>query len=259
MITAVVQARMSSTRLPGKTLVDVCGRPMLSLVLDRLSRSRRVERIVVATSKYINDDPIAVFCSARGIACFRGSLEDVLDRFYRAALESGATVVARITADCPLVDPAIVDIVIDRFLAGDFDYVSNVDPPTFPDGFDVEVFSMVALEIAWRESVKPSDRIHVTTFIRENQDANRFRKANVSNPEDWSSLRFTVDEPADLELVRRAMVNFGHDRFSMAEAVQWILEHPEMRALNQMFGRHEGYRRDLLVEAARGVHDGKYE
>ncbi len=242
MITAVVQARMSSTRLPGKTLVDVCGRPMLSLVLDRLSRSRRVKRIIVATSDDASDYPIAAFCSTQGTACFRGSLEDVLDRFYRAALKSSATVVVRITADCPLVDPAIVDTVIGRFFVGDCDYVSNVDPPTFPDGFDVEVFSMAALEIAWRESTKPSDRMHVTTFIRENPDPNRFRKANVRNSEDWSSLRFTVDEPADLELVRRALAHFGHDRFSMEEAVQWILGDPEMRAQNHMFARNEGYK-----------------
>jgi len=165
-IIAIIQARMGSSRFPGKTLADLAGRPMLSRVVERVSQSRAIDKVVVATSIAVGDDPIAEFCAKEGVLCFRGSEDDVLDRFYRAAKEHGADVVVRITADCPLIDAAVIDRVVERFQSGDCDYASNVLHYTYPDGLDTEVFSMAALAEAWREAKKPSEREHVTPYLR---------------------------------------------------------------------------------------------
>jgi spore coat polysaccharide biosynthesis protein SpsF (cytidylyltransferase family) len=165
-IVAIIQARMGSSRLPGKTIADVAGRPLLLHVVERTQRARRVDKVVVATTDRSSDDPIADLCQREGIQCFRGSEDDVLDRFYRTAQAHGADVVVRITADCPLIDAAVIDKVIARFQAGDCDYVSNILRYTYPDGLDTEVFSFAALERAWREAKKPSEREHVTPYLR---------------------------------------------------------------------------------------------
>src|SRR5438477_2593497 len=140
-VVAIIQARMSSTRLPGKVLLDIAGQPMLWRVISRVCRTKTIEQIVVATSTAAADDAISAFCAERGIVCFRGSETDVLDRYYQAARSVQAKTIVRITADCPLLDPEVIDLTVSRFLEGSWDYVCNVNPPTFPDGLDTEVFS----------------------------------------------------------------------------------------------------------------------
>lgn len=251
MIVAVVQARMSSNRLPGKVLADVAAHPMLWHVVRRLRRARLVNKIVVATSENPSDDAIVRFCQQEGIDYFRGSETDVLDRYYRAARAFSADTVVRITSDCPLVDPAVVDKVVQRFLDGGCDYVSNTLRYTYPDGLDAEVFSFAALEQAWREALKDSEREHVTPYLRGKQ----FRVANVDNDEPSPrNLRWTVDEPADLEFVRRVFAGFADDEcFGMKEVLNFLNQHAAVQDLNASVVTNEGYCRSLYQEAVVGA------
>jgi len=249
-VLAIIQARMGSTRLPGKVLAEIGGRPMLWHVVHRLRRARFVDQVCVATSTHPADDAVARFCLQESLTCFRGSEADVLDRFYRAARALQADEVVRITADCPLLDPAVVDTVIAAFHAGEYDYASNVLRYTYPDGLDAEVFSLAALERAWREATQPADREHVTAFMRH---SGRFRLApNVESEVDLSPrrLRWTVDDAADLEFVRR--VYAGLDRngqpFGMDDVLRLLEEHPDMTELNRDAIRNEGYYLSLAAE-----------
>jgi len=245
---AIIQARMSSTRLPGKSLMDICGKPMLQHVVERVRRSGCLDQVVVATSTDPSDDRISLFCAEHEIAFCRGDLDDVLNRFHAAARWCAADVLVRITADCPLIDPQVLRGVVDVFQGGEYDYVSNVSPPTFPDGLDVEVFSMNALEIAWREANHSADRLHVTPFLRENPAPGRFRQGNVKNSTDLSTLRWTVDEPRDLVFVRAVFGSFDHNRFSMTDVLDLMDQRPELSDVNADIIRNEGYLKDLLLE-----------
>ena len=235
---AIVQARMGSTRLPGKVMREVAGRPMIDLLLERLARATWVDGIVVATSDNPADDALAEHVRALGHACFRGSEKDVLARYYHAAKEARADVVVRITGDCPLVDPALVDEVIALFERAGVDYASNTEPPTFPDGLDVEVFRFAALERAYQEAKQPHEREHVTPFLRENPD---FTRANLRNDEDLSTLRWTVDEEADLQVIRSVFEHFAPSTdFSWREVLALQRRHPELFAANRHLVRNEG-------------------
>src|SRR5579871_1881320 len=192
---AIIQARMASTRLPGKVLADIGGRPMLARVIDRVRAASTIDDVLVATSTSRADDAIEVLCREHRIAVFRGDENDVLDRYYRAAQATRADVVVRITADCPLHDPQVIDTVVSRFDPSRFDYASNAVDRTYPDGLDVEVFSFQALERAWREAQWASEREHVTAFIWKHPD--RFRLHHVCQATDLSAARWTVDEPSD--------------------------------------------------------------
>lgn len=242
-VVAVVQARLGSTRLPGKALEDIAGRPMLAHVLARTASVPGVDQVVLATTKRSEDDALASLSRDLGIACTRGSTDDVLDRFHSTLLSYPAGVVLRVTGDCPFLDPMVVQLVLDAFVrsAGTVDYVSNVDPPTYPDGLDAEVFSRLALERAWREAVLPSDREHVTTYIRDRRD--RFRVANVANDEDLSAHRWVVDTEADLAFARQIYASLdppGGGIFGMAEVLAILRRRPELRALNGGVRRNEG-------------------
>ncbi len=196
----IVQARMSSTRLPGKTLADVDGQPMLALLLSRLSRARRIGEIVVATSTEDSDNPIVQLARSIGVGVSRGPHRDVLER-YRIAVGDHEGPVVRITGDCPLIDPAIVDETIARFLATPgCAYASNIEPRTFPDGLDVEVFDAAALRTIAREELQLAEREHVTTAIRAQPE--RFPQTAVLYECDLGGLRWTVDEAEDLEFIR---------------------------------------------------------
>ncbi|MBI4657241.1 MAG: glycosyltransferase family protein, partial [Verrucomicrobia bacterium] len=235
MIVAIIQARMSSSRLPGKVLADIAGRPMLWHVVDRAKRSRYINKVVVGTSIESADDPIDEFCRSENIECFRGSHDDVLDRFYRAASRHEADAIVRITADCPLIDPTIVDRVIETYLTGKFDYVSNALRYTYPDGLDAEVFSMAALETAWRDATEPRQREHVVPFIKNHP---AFRKTNVENETDLSreQLRWAVDEPRDLEFMRvvySRLFRNGQNSFGLKEVLELLSKEPELQAINQ--------------------------
>lgn len=192
---------MGSTRLPGKVLMDIGGKPALLHVIERVTRVTSVKVVVVATSREPQDDAIADACAKWNVACYRGSEQDVLDRFYRAAALSNLSAVVRITADCPLLDPAVVEQVIQKFYDTHADYCSNVQPPTFPDGLDCEVVRMEALEAAWDEAAEQVEREHVMPYIYRHPD--RFRVANLSSTGDHSALRWTLDTQADLEHIRR--------------------------------------------------------
>lgn len=243
-IIAIIQARVSSTRLPGKILAELAGKPLLYHVVSRVKQAKTITKVIVATTDKPNDNETEKCCKKIGVDCFRGSEDDVLDRFYQAAKYFSANLVVRLTADCPLLDPVIIDRVVDVFKKGNYDYVSNVIEPTFPDGLDTEVFSFEALERAWKEAVIKSEREHVTPFIRKS--SNLFRLANVKNEIDLSAMRWTVDEPADLEFVRRVYAHFGPNQlFGIADIVALLHAHPELQTINATFERNEGYQRSL--------------
>jgi glutamate-1-semialdehyde aminotransferase/spore coat polysaccharide biosynthesis protein SpsF (cytidylyltransferase family) len=250
-VVAIVQARMSSTRLPGKVLMDVAGHPMLWHVVQRLRRACMVHQIVIATSENPADDQIVQFCEREQIHCFRGSEADVLDRFYRAARSCSADVVVRITADCPLIDPAVVDRVVRSYFETGCDYVSNALTGTYPNGLDTEVFSFAALELACTEAVKSSEREHVTPYLR----AGKFHTASIENDTTIpSGLRWTVDEPRDLEFVRRVYGAFsGGPVFGMNDVLGFLEMNPAVQEVNSSIIPNEGYLRSLYDEAPSGA------
>lgn len=237
-VVAIVQARMGSSRLPGKVMAKIAGVPMIELLLRRLAAAGHVDLVVVATSDDPRNDTLAEHVANLGVACFRGSESDVLDRFVQAARQYGADTVVRITGDCPLVDAAVVDRCLGRFFELGVDYLSNTHPPTFPDGLDVEVFSLSALERAAVETSKPYDREHVTPYL---SSSGAFRTANFTGDEDLSRLRWTVDEPADLEVVTKIFDHFAPDvNFSWEKVAELQSEHPKIFSINQEIPRNEG-------------------
>lgn len=257
MIAAIVQARMGSTRLPGKTLADLAGEPMLARVVARARRIPGLQQVIVATTEQPADAAILRFAADRGLPVHAGSEDDVLDRFYQTARRYGVSVIVRVTPDCPLLDPGVAGRVLARFLEvrGTLDYVSNTQPPTFPDGLDTEVVTFAALERAWREARLASEREHVTPYIWKQPDT--FRVANVTHEPDLSALRWTVDEPADLEFVRAVYRHLGGtgETAGMDDVLELLQRHPELEAINRSTARNEGYARS--VRADRVLTDSK--
>jgi spore coat polysaccharide biosynthesis protein SpsF len=204
MVYAIIQARVGSSRLYGKVLMELNGKSILLNVIQRVKSSHLVDEVMVVTTDLKEDFRIVEECKVHGIKCFQGSETDVLDRFYQASKWTGMTerdTIVRITADCPFMDSKVIDLVISFYLSEHVDYASNVDPPTFPDGLDVEVFRYNALVKAWNEASLFSEREHVTPYIRKNSRI--FRSANLECKEDLSMYRFTVDEPEDYEFVKK--------------------------------------------------------
>jgi spore coat polysaccharide biosynthesis protein SpsF (cytidylyltransferase family) len=237
---AVLQARVSSTRLPGKVLLPVLGEPMLARQIERVRRSATLDDLVVATSTDAGDGPLAELCERLGTACFRGSLDDVLDRFLGAAREFGADHIVRLTGDCPLADAGVIDDVVRLHLEGGFDYTSNVAPPTFPDGLDMEIVTMAALEAVGEEANRRALREHVTLMLREQTE--RFVLGNLVHEPDLSAMRWTVDEPEDLEFVRAiyAALYPHNPEFTWLDVLGYITENPGVEAVNSAFSRNEG-------------------
>ncbi len=229
----IVQARMTSTRLPGKVLLPLAGEPMLTRLVERLRRVQRADAIVIATTTNTTDEPIAALCDQLGVACHRGSELDVLSRYADAARLHGADVVVRITSDCPLIDPALIDQVIAVYQEGDSDCVSNMLPPTWPYGMAVEVFSAAALAQAHAEATQPAEREHVTPFLYAHPE--RYRLRNVTSPVDLSHHRWTVDTPEDYELVRRLFeaLYSARPHFTPTDILAVLDAHPEWIAINQ--------------------------
>jgi glutamate-1-semialdehyde 2,1-aminomutase len=237
-VVAIVQARMGSTRLPGKVMKLIEGVPLIEILLTRLARARHLDQIVVATSSAPGNGVLCDHVRALGYTCFVGSEQDVLDRYLQAACQVQADAIVRVTGDCPLIDPAVVDVVIDRFKKTSVDYVSNIDPPSYPDGLDTEVFTREALERAACESADPFDHEHVTPYLR---CSGRFRTAVVRHEKDLSGLRWTVDEPADLTVVTQVFKHFSPDiDFSWQQVVALQKAQPELFAANQAIERNEG-------------------
>jgi glutamate-1-semialdehyde aminotransferase/spore coat polysaccharide biosynthesis protein SpsF (cytidylyltransferase family)/predicted dehydrogenase len=247
-VVAIIQARMGSSRLPGKSLAEIEKRPMLWHVIHRVKRASLIDRVVVATSTSPTDDAIEKMCRENDVPCYRGSEHDVLDRFYGAARGEKASQVVRITADCPLIDPEVIDRVVRRFQRGDLDYASNAMVRSYPDGLDTEIFSFSALERAWHEASRTSEREHVTPYLR----SDKFRTANVENNSTpfYQHYRWTVDEVEDLEFIR-AVYRALRDResFGMKDVLELIEKTPGLDKMNSEILSNRGYYKSLFEEA----------
>ncbi len=239
----IIQARMSSTRLPKKVMMDICQRPLLWHVINRLKPASLVDEIIVATSDRPEDDIIEEKCLEWGIKCFRGSRDDVLDRYYRAALEYGIETVVRVCSDCPLIDPEVIDRAIKKYMEGSFDHVS-IDKE-FPHGLDCEVFSFDTLTRAWNEAALASEREHVTPYIWKNDSV--FRLGKIACDIDCSHMRWTVDNRKDFDFVLAVYEAMGcSDRvFTMKEVVELLERRPDIFEINSGGIRGEGYIKSL--------------
>jgi len=230
-IVAIIQARMGSSRLPGKVSMDLGGETVLGRVVRRLQRSRHISKIVVATTTVPADEVIVAECDRLEVLCFRGSEHDVLDRYYQAGHEKAAEAVVRITSDCPLIDPELVDETVEVFRNEHADYACNVSPRTYPRGLDTEVFSFDALDRAWREAREAHQREHVTPYLYEHPQI--FKLASLSGAADYSRYRWTLDTREDLELLRAIYSRFdGRDDFSWKEVLRLMEREPELAELN---------------------------
>lgn len=231
-IVAIVQARMGSSRLPHKVLKDLAGATVLERVLNRLGRSRLIQETLVATTTEPADNAIVEHCERIGQEVFRGSEQDVLDRYYQAAKSTKADMVVRITSDCPLIDPEVTDATIRAFLDQRSDYTSNILVRTYPRGLDTEVMTVQALERAWREGTKPYEREHVTPYIYENPG--KFKLHGIENDADCSQHRWTVDTPEDLQLLRAVYAQFGgRDDFGWREVLELVEADPSLANINR--------------------------
>jgi spore coat polysaccharide biosynthesis protein SpsF len=235
-VIAIVQAHMDSTRLPGKVMKEICGKPMLLLMLERLSHSKLLNHIIVATTTNKNDDIIYETAKKNGYGVFRGSEFDCLDRHYQVAKKFNVDFICKITSDCPIIDPEVIDQVIDKFQNGSYDYVSNVHPATFPNGLDVEIFRFSALEQAWKESTDPTEREHTTTYIWSNPS--KFRLGNVvmhNGKNLFQSERWTVDYQEDFEFIKAIYENLYHNGriFLMDEILNLLRKRKDVWKINQ--------------------------
>ena len=230
---AIIQARMGSTRLPGKVLADIAGEPMLARVMERTRSARTVDQAVVATTELSVDHAIAQLCRQRGWPCFRGSETDVLDRYYGAAIEFSADLVVRVTSDCPLIDPRLIDAHVNLLLArwGELDFVTNMAKQTYPLGLAVEVMPADVLACMKRMSHSGMLKEHVTTLAYI--EPGWFQIGHILHAVDLSHHRWTVDTREDLELVRLIFQHFGHDRFSWEEVLPVLERHPEWSQINE--------------------------
>lgn len=239
-IVTVIQARMSSTRLPGKIMLPILGKPLLLRMTERVSFSKLAGMIVVATSLYKDDDPVAELCKREKIECFRGNLADLLDRHYEAGKKYGADAVVKIPSDCPLIDPGIIDKVLSFFIKSNdkFDYVSNLHPASYPDGNDVEIFSFKALITAWKEAGKTFEREHTTPYFWENPG--KFRVANIEweAGKDFSaSHRWTIDYEEDYRLIKNIYEELypGNPTFSLNDILDLLVRKPEIASINRKY------------------------
>ena len=229
----IIQARMGSTRLPGKVLMDLAGRPMLDRVVSRVRQATLPNHVVVATSTEQGDDELLAACNHFGWPCIRGSHLDVLDRFYQTARLVNADVIVRVTADCPLIDPAIIDQVVEAVTdtSNQVDYAANVlEPRTFPRGLDVEAFTFAALEKSWNEATENSCREHVTPWMYRNPD--QFQLKAIVNSTDLSSYRWTVDTQEDLLLARTIFEHFGETDFNWQDVIEAWHSNPQWQQIN---------------------------
>ena len=248
-IVGIVQARMGSTRLPGKTLIDICGKPFLHHILGRMQRSRKLENLVVATTTKREDDAICELCQGLNIVCFRGSEDDVLDRYYQCAKAHNADIIVRITADDPFKDPEVADRIIEEILQDDeVDYVSNTIRPTYPEGLDIEVFRFRALEKAWQEATSALDREHVTPYIWLHP--NLFKLKNIEYEKNLSHMRWTLDTPEDLAMTKAVYNELYKEGslFLMKDVLDLMEKHAEIEELNANVERFSGHKKIIQEE-----------
>jgi spore coat polysaccharide biosynthesis protein SpsF len=249
-VVAIIQGRMSSSRLPGKILADIAGQPMLQRVFIRTSRAATVNETIFATTTDTSDDPVEEYCDFSGIPFTRGSLYDVLDRYYQTAKQAKADVVVRITADCPVIDPILIDDVVNTLLDGEYDFVCNRLPPpwhrTYPIGLDVEACTFKVLAKAWKEAKEPQHREHAMPYFYEGVELTRrsrtletgisprgFKIALLHYVTDFGDYRWTVDTPEDLEFMRQVYSRFdGRDDFSWKDVLDLIHNEPQLMEIN---------------------------
>ena len=249
-VVAIIQGRMSSSRLPGKILADVAGQPMLTRVFVRTSRAQTLSDVIFATTTDASDDPVAEYCDLSGIPFTRGSLYDVLDRYYQAAKQAKANVVVRITADCPVIDSELIDNVVNTLMEDEYDFVTNRLPPpwtrTYPIGLDVEACTFKVLAKAWKEAKEPQHREHVMPYfyegvklVTENRTLQTgtsprgFNIALLHHTTDFGDYRWTVDTPEDLEFIRQVYSRFnGRDDFSWKEVLNLVHDEPDLMKIN---------------------------
>ncbi|WP_218648128.1 cytidylyltransferase domain-containing protein [Winogradskyella forsetii] len=242
----ITQARTGSTRLPGKVMKEVNGKTLLQIHLERLKKCTKVSKIIVATTVEEADKIIYDNAKKWGYEVSRGSESDVLDRFYQALKTENADWVVRVTSDCPLLDPSLVDNIITYAHANDLDYITNGLIETFPDGQDVEVFKFSALEIAWKNSKLKSEREHVTPYIRNNADGkgeNIFTTINFPSEKDYAHIRMTVDEPRDFDLIEHLIQKLGTEK-TWLEYTDYIIAQ-NLTKLNAGIIRNEGFLKSL--------------
>ncbi|MCM8542612.1 MAG: glycosyltransferase family protein [Lentisphaeraceae bacterium] len=244
---AIIQARLSSTRLPGKVLKKILGKSLIEHQLSRVKRSKYIEKIVVATSDAHEDGAIEDVCLKLGVSCFRGSLDNVLERFYGAALEYKPEHVIRLTGDCPLSDPEVIDDLVQYYLERDCDYAANCVKAHYPDGLDAEVFSFKVLEETYNNAQMPSQLEHVTPYIRE---CGLYRIAHYEPEFDYSHLRWTVDEPEDFILVKNIFESLfpKDENFSWYDVLELLANNKELGKINRQFQRNEGYLKSIEKE-----------
>ena len=237
MICCIIQARTGSARLPKKVIQKIDNNlTVLDYVIDQVKYSQKIEKIIVATTNLIEDDLICKYANLQKIECFRGSSEDVLDRFYQCAKKYSAKTIVRITADNPLIDPNIIDKIINEYNKCDF--ITNTLERTFPYGTEVEVFSFVSLKKAWENAKKPSEREHVTPFIRNPK--NKFVLKNIKNQKNISNFRYTVDKLEDLQLVKEIIKNISTRPIFLQDIIKLNKDKPEIFEINKNI-KHDGY------------------
>jgi len=249
-IAAIIQARMGSTRLPEKVMMEISGKPVLWHVINRVKHASLIDYIIVATTQEKIDDHIERACKSWGIPVFRGSTDDVLARYFKTIRYIESTIgairyIVRITADCPLIDPRIVDDIVQDAKSGHYDYVSNVDPPTYPDGFDVEVIAIDAIEDAYFNATLASEREHVTPYIRNNPHFKKFNHLNIAN---LSDIRLTLDTMKDFLLINQIYQRLYHSEevFFLQDVLRLLENQPSLLEINSEHKRHEGFRKSLM-------------
>jgi len=243
-ISCVIQVRMGSSRLSGKVLMSVEGKnPLLYYVINQLKYSKLIDRIIIATTKLPEDNIIIKIANEMDVQTFRGSTTDVLDRYYQCAKKFSLINIVRITSDNPLIDPTLVDQVIEKFIEGSYDYVTNCNPRTFPQGTEAEIFSFKALEQAWKNSNKSSEREHVTPYFYKNPD--KFKIFKITHHKNLSKLRWTVDREPDLELVRAIVSKIKKRPILMKDIIALFEIEPKLVEINKDYVMNEGYLKSL--------------
>lgn len=241
-ILIISQARMGSTRLPGKVLKEISGKPLIWYLIKRIEQIKTPYKFIIATSLNENNKPLIEFAKELKIDYFEGNEDDVLDRYYQAAKKFIGDIIVRITSDCPLMEPDLVDRALNMFLNGNFDYLSNCHPYTYPDGYDIEIFSFEALEKAWNEAELPSEREHVTPYIWKNEKE-QFMIGNFENDENLSGFRLTVDTPEDFLLISKIIEKFYDNwvNIRLRDVMGFLKENPDLLKINNQFKSNEGY------------------
>jgi len=258
MIAAIIQARMNSTRLPGKIMMNIRNKPLLYYTINQTLHSKKIDNLIIATTSMPEDDQVVDLANVYGVSVFRGSEEDVLDRYYQCAKKHNVDIIIRITSDCPLIDPKLIDKCIIEFQNNKFDYFSNIHKKQnnhwiyhlsgFPSGFSVEVFTFDALVKAWKNAQKLSEREHVTPYFLNNPQF--FKIGNLENSDDYSDIRLTVDHKIDYDLVKAVIEHFSDNEiFDLGKITSFLNGNPQLKQINSHIKFDEGYLKSLKLDA----------